>query len=306
MKSSSTSESFDPTTIFCKIHKKKLQSVDTSEDQASNRLLCWQCIQGRNNEKFPPIETVLSVKGIEGEERVLEKEVLEIGGEFYGNRRAEIEQIFDEVIDQVKEMKQAYIKGFRQVFDSLKIFSFKRIVNDLRSSLDLMASTSSLDEGDDLNSYINQFNRLKVERESLNMKKKRLASYVSDLKVEVSRLKEMIKDFQSHWQTLGTQFVEKTKGDIKYETKYIVSASSDGSIQMIDINTKSAFHKFESVHTGPIYSLACSLDGKHLISGSNDGCIKVIDIPMKKISYSFDNIHKGKLLSEKLLRPDCF
>ena len=78
--------------------------------------------------------------------------------------------------------------------------------------------------------------------------------------------------------------------------RYLISASADKMIKIIDIEEKKQVYSFNA-HPRWIKCIDVSSDGKFFASCSDDRSIKIFDFKTKQLVHWFKNAHDGKFSS---------
>ena len=94
--------------------------------------------------------------------------------------------------------------------------------------------------------------------------------------------------------------------------RFLISAGSNRSVVVYEIEEKKVFHVFKDVHTGKLLSelqsiklyiedwilaLTVSSCGDYIFTASTDRSFAIIYLPAKGVSHKFTNLHNGKCFS---------
>mgnify|MGYP000847616694 FL=1 len=85
--------------------------------------------------------------------------------------------------------------------------------------------------------------------------------------------------------------------------KYLVTASNDRSIKVVDIEKKELIYTFENAHDQPVSHFALSSSGVYITSVSEDKSLKIFNCYSKQFITCFENIHAGKMERKSTTNP---
>ena len=80
---------------------------------------------------------------------------------------------------------------------------------------------------------------------------------------------------------------------ITSDSKYLISASDDGTVKLFNFETREKVFTFESLHSGEILTMALSRDNRFIVTGSVDKSIKIIDLETRKEIHCFKGEEGG-------------